>query len=653
MAISAEQLNVILSARDREFSRAMQRSEQRVNRFSKESNKSLSSTSKAFAALATSAKRLGPAIAAALSVQAFRGALAAASEIDNLSRIAGVASDQFQVLALTSQQFGIGQEKLSDILKDVNDKFGDYAQTGAGPLADFFENIAPKVGLTASAFADLSSDQKLGAYINALERANVSQADMTFYMEAIASDSTALVPAFQNNSAAIDEMAKKAADLGLVIDRETIAKSKEAQNELDLMSKVISIQLTQALLSIAPAIAQAAGGIATISAAVREFFQVFPEGNFLPELLDADGLKALAAEYEGLGGIIARIGRARSAETASLAQGNEANAAKFALQAVAAEDELREAIALRQGQQAAGEGAVASSMALGKEINQLREQARLNQISAEQRERETIATQRLARETEIRNQILASGREITDAMEADIQTLGLRFEESAVAASLILTPLKAAKKETKDTRSEAELAKIAYEKLLNEMIAASPALQALGFDADNLQSTMQMVESSMESAFMSMVDGTMSAKDAFRSMAGSIIKELFRVLVVQRLVGGITSALGFPAAPTGAPVVGAASGRSLRSGQPAVVGEHGRELFVPQTAGRVLSVSQAQSAVGGGGSVIVNQTINVSTGVQQTVRTEIKQLMPQIAESAKAAVVDAKRRGGSYGRAFS
>jgi hypothetical protein len=39
--------------------------------------------------------------------------------------------------------------------------------------------------------------------------------------------------------------------------------------------------------------------------------------------------------------------------------------------------------------------------------------------------------------------------------------------------------------------------------------------------------------------------------------------------------------------------------------------------------------------------------------VQQTVRNEIKQLMPQIAESAKSAVVDAKRRGGSYGRAFS
>jgi hypothetical protein len=44
--------------------------------------------------------------------------------------------------------------------------------------------------------------------------------------------------------------------------------------------------------------------------------------------------------------------------------------------------------------------------------------------------------------------------------------------------------------------------------------------------------------------------------------------------------------------------------------------------------------------------------INVTTGVQQTVRAEIKSLMPQIADNAKAAVLDAKRRGGSYGGGF-
>jgi hypothetical protein len=129
-------------------------------------------------------------------------------------------------------------------------------------------------------------------------------------------------------------------------------------------------------------------------------------------------------------------------------------------------------------------------------------------------------------------------------------------------------------------------------------------------------------------------------------MAADIIKELYRVLVVQRLVGQFASATGGGSGILGfiGKAIGMASGGSMQAGQPAVVGEHGRELFVPSSAGRVLSVPQSKAAVGGGSSVTVMQTINVSTGVQQTVRAEIKSLMPQIADSAKAAVFDAQRR---------
>ena len=55
----------------------------------------------------------------------------------------------------------------------------------------------------------------------------------------------------------------------------------------------------------------------------------------------------------------------------------------------------------------------------------------------------------------------------------------------------------------------------------------------------------------------------------------------------------------------------------------------------------------------GGDTVTINQNINVTTGVQQTVRAEVMGLMPQIAEASKAAVLDAKRRGGAFGKAFS
>ena len=60
------------------------------------------------------------------------------------------------------------------------------------------------------------------------------------------------------------------------------------------------------------------------------------------------------------------------------------------------------------------------------------------------------------------------------------------------------------------------------------------------------------------------------------------------------------------------------------------------------------------NALGGnsGGGVTINQTINVSTGVQQTVRAEIQQLLPQISNAAKNAILDTKRRGGQFANAF-
>jgi hypothetical protein len=176
--------------------------------------------------------------------------------------------------------------------------------------------------------------------------------------------------------------------------------------------------------------------------------------------------------------------------------------------------------------------------------------------------------------------------------------------------------------------------------------ATQNAMSALDQMKSRLKSVTDKIESSMESAFMSIVDGTMTAKDAFRAMASDIIKELYRIYVVKQITGFIADAIGLMGGPN--PFAFKAIGGPVQSGKPYVVGERGPEMFVPSRSGSIVP----NNKLGGGGGVVVNQVINVSTGVQQTVRAEIKQLMPQIADSAKAAVVDAKRRGGDYGRAF-
>ena len=88
-------------------------------------------------------------------------------------------------MAFAAKSVGVESDKLTDILKDTTERFGEFAATGGGELKDFFDNVAPKVGLTAEAFKNLSGPDALQAYYNALSKAGLNQQQMTYYMEAM------------------------------------------------------------------------------------------------------------------------------------------------------------------------------------------------------------------------------------------------------------------------------------------------------------------------------------------------------------------------------------------------------------------------------------------------------------------------------------
>ena len=98
MAISAQELNIILSARDKEFARAMAANQRRVERFAKQSQKQLSQTSKSFDVLGAAAKRLLPAIAAGAVVAAVKDVTAAMDEIGKKADAIGIKKFLFKPL---------------------------------------------------------------------------------------------------------------------------------------------------------------------------------------------------------------------------------------------------------------------------------------------------------------------------------------------------------------------------------------------------------------------------------------------------------------------------------------------------------------------------------------------------------------------------
>ncbi|HCG7068527.1 TPA: hypothetical protein NJ320_004534 [Vibrio parahaemolyticus] len=159
-----------------------------------------------------------------------------AREIERMSTVAQISVERIQALSYASKQYSISGDKMADILKDVNDKLGDYAATGGGEFKDFFEQVAPKVGLTVQELQRLSGPEALVAVKNAMDQANVPMKQQIFYLESIANDASALTPLLENNGKKLYELTQRYQDLNVAMSEYDIEKFKQMDQKLEDMS---------------------------------------------------------------------------------------------------------------------------------------------------------------------------------------------------------------------------------------------------------------------------------------------------------------------------------------------------------------------------------------------------------------------------------
>ncbi|HCP6178785.1 hypothetical protein [Acinetobacter baumannii] len=193
------------------------------------------------------------------------------SEIKKFAQLSNTSVREFQYYAKGAETAGISMESFADKMKDMQDRIGDFQQTGGGPLADFFENIAPLVGVTIQQFQKLSGPQALQLYYDSLQKVGASQNDMKFYMEAIISDSSLLIPLLQNGGEGFKKWGEAAEQANAILSEDMIqnlALAKENLRLMDLQWQGLEARLINNVVPVVKAVANNMDDIKAITIAL-------------------------------------------------------------------------------------------------------------------------------------------------------------------------------------------------------------------------------------------------------------------------------------------------------------------------------------------------------------------------------------------------
>ncbi|MNY99998.1 hypothetical protein D3C78_165780 [compost metagenome] len=185
----------------------------------------------------------------------------AARELQTFASISNATTQEFQKMAAGAETMGISPEKLADQLKDFNEKLGEFITIGSGGAVDFFEKIAVKTEDSAEAarklaleMQSLSGPQALQLYVDKLEEAGVTQQQMSFYLESMASDTTNLIPLLKNGGEGFKFWADAAQKAGIVMDQHAIAKANELKIQIDLLNMQVQGAKNQFIQGLMPAL---------------------------------------------------------------------------------------------------------------------------------------------------------------------------------------------------------------------------------------------------------------------------------------------------------------------------------------------------------------------------------------------------------------
>lgn len=190
----------------------------------------------------------------------------AADRIGKLSSNIGFSTDKLQELQFAASQTGVKQEDLNASLMRFNRRLSE-AGNGNAAFAKSYADLGVNVRDVNSGALRPSEDVLRDVADKVSKLGNEGdQARILFTM--FGDSGFRLVNMFKGGAPALDAFASRAHELGMVLDEDLIKNAEATNDKLDVMKKILSTQLSAALIQLAPLIQKAADLIVDLTASI-------------------------------------------------------------------------------------------------------------------------------------------------------------------------------------------------------------------------------------------------------------------------------------------------------------------------------------------------------------------------------------------------
>lgn len=592
-------LRAILSADTTQFQTGMRRAEKR-----------LSASQKAMREASKAAQRFAGALGAVVSAGALLRlggqAIQFSKDIANASDKLGVNVETLQEWVFAAKQFDVQQSAAVMGLQRFIRRVAE-AQAGTGELLGIIK--AYDIELFNANGTTRKAEQILRDYADAIKNAGSDQERLRLAFKGFDSEGAALVSVLKQGGAGLEEMSRRARDLGQVLDVDTIQRLRDASVTLDNFATSTKIFVGEAI----GFWAELAEKITAVSKSLDALPGASGNGRvysrFLPEIAE------LRSEEERLE-LFKKVQSELKVASDALLDGNAASRGNAGFFSQEMRERLEASISsyrliLKQLQAANFDFSESSTTAApnrstGKSLDLLK-----NGITSLREERKSIAS------------LLSA-----DALDSSF-SFGITAASGELASAI---------SSAEDSLRELE----------------QPAKQVpvwMSEAADGVQTFAYSLENALANAA---ANGKASFGDMAQFILAEINRILIRVLVLKPLFAGIGGALGGTSTTLGSAFINAfggerASGGPVSSGKAYLVGERGPELFSPSQNGTILpnGMALAGASASGGGTYYIDARGADRQGFNQ-LAAMISQLNGSIEKRAVAAVADIHKRKPGY-----